>query len=170
MAPVEVTRAKVQSRMLAIVGDELLAKRLEVMTWNSMIAHCKAQRIPVFWQNPRVPWWYTHKALSVEHNIKTNPLVLERLKAGTLGVRDFFAMKPWEIRPDLWEAAFDEAAKKELRRSEYHPDPETTPDGAFQCGKCGSKKTTYYEMQTRSADEPMTLFIQCVMCRARWKK
>lgn len=27
----------------------------------------------------------------------------------------------------------------------------------FKCGKCGHRKTTYYQMQTRSADEPMTV-------------
>lgn len=42
-------------------------------------------------------------------------------------------------------------------------------DGIFQCRKCNSKKTTYYSLQTRSADEPMTNFITCVMCKHRWK-
>tara|TARA_B110000977_G_scaffold178745_1_gene236679 strand:- start:3319 stop:3750 length:432 start_codon:yes stop_codon:yes gene_type:complete len=42
-------------------------------------------------------------------------------------------------------------------------------DGIFQCRVCGSKKTTYYSLQTRSADEPMTNFITCVNCKHRWK-
>jgi transcription elongation factor S-II len=39
----------------------------------------------------------------------------------------------------------------------------------FRCGKCGQRKTTYFQLQTRSADEPMTTFVQCVNCNARWK-
>ncbi|KAG1679637.1 hypothetical protein FOA52_006154 [Chlamydomonas sp. UWO 241] len=35
----------------------------------------------------------------------------------------------------------------------------------FQCGKCRQRKCTYYQMQTRSADEPMTTFVQCVSTR-----
>lgn len=31
----------------------------------------------------------------------------------------------------------------------------------FQCGKCKERKTSYYQMQTRSADEPMTTFVIC---------
>lgn len=42
-------------------------------------------------------------------------------------------------------------------------------DGLFTCGKCKSKKTTYTQYQTRSADEPMTTYILCVNCGKRWK-
>ena len=42
-------------------------------------------------------------------------------------------------------------------------------DGLFQCYKCKSKNTTYYSLQTRSADEPMTNFITCLNCKYRWK-
>jgi DNA-directed RNA polymerase subunit M/transcription elongation factor TFIIS len=41
--------------------------------------------------------------------------------------------------------------------------------GAFKCSKCKSEKTTYYQMQTRSADEPMTTFVTCHNCSKRWK-
>jgi DNA-directed RNA polymerase subunit M/transcription elongation factor TFIIS len=42
-------------------------------------------------------------------------------------------------------------------------------EGMFKCGKCKSKKTTYYQMQTRSADEPMTTYVTCMDCDAKWK-
>ena len=42
-------------------------------------------------------------------------------------------------------------------------------EGAFMCGKCKTMKTTYYQMQTRSADEPMTTFVTCLNCNNRWK-
>lgn len=40
----------------------------------------------------------------------------------------------------------------------------------FRCGKCGQRKTTYFQLQTRSADEPMTTFITCLHCGNRWKQ
>ena len=40
---------------------------------------------------------------------------------------------------------------------------------AFKCGKCKQRKCTYYQLQTRSADEPMTTFVTCVECGNRWK-
>ncbi|KAJ4822363.1 hypothetical protein Tsubulata_037824 [Turnera subulata] len=45
---------------------------------------------------------------------------------------------------------------------------EATTD-QFKCGKCGKRETTYYQLQTRSADEPMTQYITCVSCQNRWK-
>jgi transcription elongation factor S-II len=41
--------------------------------------------------------------------------------------------------------------------------------GMFTCGKCKGTKTTYFQMQTRSSDEPMTTFVTCVTCNNRWK-
>ncbi|CAE6036724.1 unnamed protein product [Arabidopsis arenosa] len=39
----------------------------------------------------------------------------------------------------------------------------------FKCGRCGQRKCTYYQMQTRSTDEPMTTYVTCVNCDNRWK-
>lgn len=39
----------------------------------------------------------------------------------------------------------------------------------FRCGKCKERKCTYFQMQTRGADEPLTTFVHCVNCNNRWK-
>ena len=39
----------------------------------------------------------------------------------------------------------------------------------FTCGRCKSVKTTSTQKQTRSADEPMTVFVLCLNCGKRWK-
>lgn len=39
----------------------------------------------------------------------------------------------------------------------------------FTCGRCKSEKTTSTQKQTRSADEPMTVFVLCLNCGNRWK-
>lgn len=41
--------------------------------------------------------------------------------------------------------------------------------GIFKCEKCGSDDTEDYEKQTRSADEPMTVFVHCRKCNARFR-
>lgn len=44
-----------------------------------------------------------------------------------------------------------------------------TATDLFQCGKCKKKNCTYNQVQTRSADEPMTTFVLCNECGNRWK-
>ena len=34
----------------------------------------------------------------------------------------------------------------------------------YKCRKCGDRKSTTTQMQTRSADEPMTIFVTCLTC------
>ena len=46
--------------------------------------------------------------------------------------------------------------------------------GLLKCSKCARKgldafKTEYTELQTRSSDEPMTVFCYCRQCKSRWK-
>ena len=56
---------------------------------------------------------------------------------------------------------------KKLHAANYMHDKDYK--GLFRCGKCRGYKTTFYQMQTRSADEPMTVFITCHTCNIRWK-
>ena len=39
----------------------------------------------------------------------------------------------------------------------------------FKCGRCQKNQCTYYQLQTRSCDEPMTTFVRCTNCGHNWK-
>ena len=90
-----------------------------------------------------------------------------------------YKLKFCEILDNLNDQLIDAIESKKVSSSSiafitYDEEDETIPenvveDGIFQCRKCGSKKTTYYSLQTRSADEPMTNFITCIQCKNRWK-
>lgn len=41
---------------------------------------------------------------------------------------------------------------------------------AYTCSRCKQSKTRFFELQTRSADEPMTLFVICGVCNKRWRE
>ncbi|GBM65536.1 Transcription elongation factor A protein 2 [Araneus ventricosus] len=44
-----------------------------------------------------------------------------------------------------------------------------TKTDLLKCGKCKKSNCTYNQVQTRSADEPMTTFVYCNECGHRWK-
>ena len=124
-----------------------------------------------FWSNPKLRYRYTTKILGIEFNLRhpNNPTLSNKVLDGALDPRQLCTMAPYEMYPELWEPVFERIAAKQLRKQLTH-DLETMPDGALQCKKCKSRKTTYTQLQTRSADEPMTTFALCVACGRRWKE
>ena len=73
----------------------------------------------------------------------------------------------YDINPDNWKDLFDAKEKRDKIKYELKPEAMTN---LFKCRKCQSRETSYYEVQTRSADEPMTHFITCLKCSNRWRQ
>jgi transcription elongation factor S-II len=75
---------------------------------------------------------------------------------------------PEEMASDARKLENKQIKEKALFDCERGGAPKATTD-QFKCGRCGQRKTTYYQLQTRSADEPMTTFVTCVNCNNHWK-
>ncbi|KAG2534288.1 transcription elongation factor TFIIS-like [Panicum virgatum] len=73
-----------------------------------------------------------------------------------------------EMASDARKQENEQIKEKALLECERGGAPKATTD-QFKCGRCGQRKTTYYQLQTRSADEPMTTFVTCVNCNNHWK-
>lgn len=72
----------------------------------------------------------------------------------------------YEMDPERWGELIDKKVKREA--SKFHTNIQASTD-MFTCRKCKSKKCTYYELQTRSADEPATIFVTCLDCGKNWR-
>lgn len=77
-------------------------------------------------------------------------------------------ISPDEMASDARKQENLQIKEKALFDCERGAAPKATTD-QFKCGRCGQRKTTYYQLQTRSADEPMTTFVTCVNCNNHWK-
>jgi len=75
---------------------------------------------------------------------------------------------PEEMASDARKQENKQIKAKAMFDCERGGAPKATTD-QFKCGRCGQRKTTYYQLQTRSADEPMTTFVTCVNCNNHWK-
>lgn len=73
------------------------------------------------------------------------------------------------MAPEAVKRARKLAAEHFLREAEGAKLDDLAQGDMFECPKCHKRKTTFYEMQTRSADEPMTVFITCINCKHRWR-
>lgn len=167
----DAVRDKVRAKLNAVLGDERMSKDLERCIYNWCIRSSRVDGIPRYWEDPAFRYRYTTKALSIHFNLTNpnNPGLLQKIMTKEMGLKKVVRASPAELFPELWEPVFERVAAKQLRK-QLTIDVDTAPDGAFTCSKCKSKKTTFVELQTRSADEPMTLFIQCLNCQRRWKQ
>ena len=73
-------------------------------------------------------------------------------------------MTAQEMFPEFW-AKINYAKNEE----QIFPINNNVDAGILKCGKCKQYKTSYYQLQTRSADEPMTTFATCHNCDHKWK-
>lgn len=97
-----------------------------------------------------------------------NPLLKVKVLSGQITPEKFATMPTEEMASDEMKQLRQEIAKEGIREAQVakHQGTETN---LFKCGKCGKRKTTYTQLQTRSADEPMTTFVLCLDCGNRWK-
>eukprot|EP00835_Amoeboradix_gromovi_P004910 NODE_417_length_8973_cov_0.852941.p3 type:complete len:311 gc:universal NODE_417_length_8973_cov_0.852941:5222-6154(+) len=111
---------------------------------------------------------YKEKMRSLYLNLKVNEklrqsILLEEVKPSIL-----VNMSSEELAADHIKKINAEQKEKEMLHSMEATAQHASTD-QFKCGKCKQRKCTYYQMQTRSADEPMTTFVTCTNCGNRWK-
>jgi transcription elongation factor S-II len=85
---------------------------------------------------------------------------------GEIKSHELAFMTHQEICPEKWEELIK--AKSIRDKNKFEQNLEAMTD-TFKCRKCYSRKCSYYQMQTRSADEPMSIYINCLCCGNRWK-
>ena len=92
--------------------------------------------------------------------------IIEQIKSGEIQAHTVAFMTHQEMRPEKWE----ELIKANIIKcqNKFETNVEASTD-TFTCRKCKQNKCTYYQMQTRSADEPMTCYVSCCVCGNRWK-
>lgn len=101
-------------------------------------------------------------------NLKGNPQLVQGLLDGTLAADRFMAMSSEEMASETRKKENMEMERQNLHNTQAAKDSQAETD-QFKCGKCQQRKCKYYQLQTRSADEPMTTFVTCVNCGNRWK-
>ena len=158
------------STLLNVHADDKLCLNLEKCIFNWAVRMTRISGDQPSWENPIFKYRYKTKFLNLQFNLRypSNNLK-QRLVNGEVDVTDVVYMNPVELNPTGPYAL----VKEKLRVEDLHKyalnNENENYEGMFKCGKCKSRKTTYYQMQTRSADEPMTTFVTCKNCGNHWK-
>lgn len=102
---------------------------------------------------------------------KKNPDINTRLLSGDIAPEDYVDMDYKAVASRMKALEREESRKwaNQEQRSDIKDELAVAMTDEYRCGKCGSRETTYYQQQTRGADEPMTVFIKCMKCGNRWR-
>lgn len=150
-------------------NDNTAAKNCEISVYNYTCKSVKKHGKDPSWENTWFKSLYKHRFLEIKYALTKSETLVPQLLDKTIKFKDFMMMGPNELLPNGPYAQTMKKLKDKDEESYKRKQLEETPDGMFKCGKCKSKKTTYYQLQTRSADEPMTTFVTCLICNNNWR-
>ncbi len=124
------------------------------------------------WNNPLFNTMYNEKQRSIWGHLnkdspRYNSRLLERYKDGEFTMKDLGNMTDYELQPENWIKLTNEQLEREQNILEGNKGNTTD---IYKCGRCKKRECSYYMLQTRSADEPMTIFITCHNCGNRWRQ
>jgi transcription elongation factor S-II len=159
-------RTNIRTKLSEKIGQQYIkiVSNLEKAIFNYAIKEATQKKIIKKWVNPYFKQLYVDRLRTIVNNLK-NPEILQLLQSGELKPQVFAFMTHQEMNPSRWSALIQQKMKRDA--SKFNTNIEASTD-MFTCKKCKSKKCTYYELQTRSADEPATIFITCLDCGKHW--
>ena len=170
IAKPEEFRVNIRDKLNKIIRKKKISLNLEKGIFNYTITTAKERNIVRNWNNSKFVMIYTDKLKSIMLNLSKkssvkNTNLLERLKKGEFKPHEMAFMTHQEIFPEKWKSLINMKIKRDKKEGEVDLSAATDE---FFCFKCKKRKCSYYEMQTRSADEPMTTFITCLLCGNNW--
>jgi DNA-directed RNA polymerase subunit M/transcription elongation factor TFIIS len=168
-------RKRVLAAIQSVLATEITAQQaqeLEHAIFNASLTVSDRKHIVKMWTQPLFEKIYTSVARMVVGNLSPetyiqNKGLYERFKTGGLSLNDIASLGFSDLFPEIWKDLSIRQFEREKRLLEGNKSMATDQ---FFCTRCFKRECTYYELQTRSADEPMTIFIQCVNCGKHWRQ
>jgi DNA-directed RNA polymerase subunit M/transcription elongation factor TFIIS len=166
-------RDKVIENFNELLNNLPFAQQLELALLQQTQKTAIQDGIDVDWGN-RVFWnMYRNKAMSIYENlrgedsyVRNDQNWLSKLKTGDIGPKNFVDMNVVDVCPARWKETLQKII--ELEKKLYS----RNMAGSVRryCKSCKKEtKCEQYQLQTRSADEPMTTFVTCLECDKKWK-
>ena len=154
------------SKFLGLTEDNIIIINMEKGIFNSTIELCKKNNFDLKWSDSNFSMLYSKEARRILANISYTPNskdVRKKIIEGEIDSYYVCKLTKEDMNPEFWQAVKDAYVPENIKN------PTEKPDGMIKCRKCKSMKTDYYQLQTRSADEPMTTYVTCHNCEHRWK-
>jgi DNA-directed RNA polymerase subunit M/transcription elongation factor TFIIS len=158
-ADFKINRVDTYGKLCDIFMDPVIARKIELGIFEFALTNVLMKNLKKKFAISS----YYDKANEIISNLTAdnhinNTTLLNKIENGEIKPQMVAFMSPAQIHPDRWR----ELLQKQNRQIEAETNRATTD--MYKCRKCGERKMTMYELQTRSADEPTTKFFTCIVC------
>jgi DNA-directed RNA polymerase subunit M/transcription elongation factor TFIIS len=161
----ETFRNNIRQELNKILNNDKNSTNLEKGIFNYTLKEANQRKVMKKWDNEKFVCIYVDKLRSVYMNL-TKPNIIEQINNNSIQIHTIAFMSHQELDPEKWNELIK--LKSVRDKNKYEVNIEAATD-TFKCRGCGESKCTYYLQQTRSADEPTTIFVTCLSCGKRWK-
>ena len=164
-------RTSIRNEFEKLLENKELANEIEIGIYNYIIKMADVKGVLKKWENNIFKSMYKMKSLQIYANIDPesyihNNNLISKIKNREIKAYDIAFMDSKKLFPEKWEKLLENKLKRDAVRYEVRTEIATD---MYQCSRCKKSMCTYYQLQTRSSDEPMTTFVTCLNCQKRWK-
>ena len=139
------------------VREKFESEEIETAILNRCINDAQKWFVDIDWSNTVFVDMYRSRAVS---------LYPYREMAKDMDITKFVDSTLVDLNPGRWKAMIQSIIDK--KKAMYSK--KSTASIFLHCSSCKKKtRCDFYQLQTRSADEPMTTFVTCLECDKKWK-
>ena len=157
-------RSNIRKKIDKKLNNEKASLNLEKGIFNYALKEADNRKIVKKWDNKFFVQIYLNHLKSILENLDDK--WIDAVNNEEIQSHKLAFMTHQEFNHEKWSKLIDSKSKRDKNKFEVNMASATD---LFVCRKCKNNKCTYYQMQTRSADEPMTTFVTCLTCGNRWK-
>jgi DNA-directed RNA polymerase subunit M/transcription elongation factor TFIIS len=157
-------RNNVKQKLNSITSSSI-GINIEIGIYNFTIKDANRLNINKQWDNPMFVLLYTNRFRSVYTNLLNSTFFQNLVFEYSKKPQQLAYITQHDMDPDKWKSII--AFNNTKNENTYEKNIQIISE--FICRKCQKNNCSHYQLQTRSADEPMTTFVSCNECGNRWK-
>jgi len=164
------TRNLCINKFNSLLNDITLSEKIENSIYQYTIKQSEIKGIEPNIEDNYFKRIYVNKIISLYNNLDKESYVknsnfLNSVLNNDINIDDIAFLSPQEINKEHWKKYMD----KQTATDEFlYSRTVGTRTSEYKCGRCKERNCTYYQLQVRSSDEPMTTFVNCLNCGNKW--
>jgi len=161
-------RNNIVNKINEIVNDEKKSMNIEKSVYNYSIKEANIMKVVKKWDNEYFVIIYSNRLRSIYNNMKNNSQFLNKIINNEISYKELESLTHQEIDVEHREELIKEKIKMDKKL--FDEKKIESMSDMIKCRKCKGRECTYYELQTRSCDEPATQYYTCLICDHKWKQ